>query len=303
MKKPRLREDKWPVQCHSGTTFMVELELEPGWPRLQNLPSKGQTLLPWRGEWGTQLVLLARVPLWHKQSRPEATGSLLHSCLCPSAHFKCKWILWSALKTQKLLLYTNMKPEGSQRPVTPNSSTSYIPNSMGGMKPEPTCGVNITCVTGGWLMLPEDWRSGFPDFCFYSSAAGMGAFALDWPYFQNYFQKWERNLREKKHLRSSFPLWRGPDSFVTITKDQWQVFTKRKSIWVTLPLQMYLTYVNVEVIYKLQIILYWYPPCAQALLLVGKLYKTIRGKSLRRWSLEPQLLKKTPTCTTHVLIL
>lgn len=119
MKKPRLKEDRWPIQRHSGTTFMAELELEPGSPRLQNLPSKGRTLLSWRGEQGTQLVLLAEVLLWHNQNKPEATGSLPHSCLCPGAHFKCKRILWSALKMQKLLLYTNMKPEGSQRPVTP----------------------------------------------------------------------------------------------------------------------------------------------------------------------------------------
>lgn len=97
----------------------TELELELGSPRLQNLPSKGRTLLPWRGERGAQLVLQARVLLWHNQNKPEATRNLLHSCLCLSAHFKCKRILWSALKTQKLLLYTNMKPEGSQRPITP----------------------------------------------------------------------------------------------------------------------------------------------------------------------------------------
>lgn len=29
MKKLRLGEDRWPVQCHSGATFFAGLDLEP----------------------------------------------------------------------------------------------------------------------------------------------------------------------------------------------------------------------------------------------------------------------------------
>lgn len=187
-----------------------------------------------------------------------------------------------------------------------NSSTSYIPNSMGGMKPAPKWGVNITCVRG-WVVNVA-WRLAKRISWHSASTAVLQEWAhlcliglISRIIFRNGKGTW--GGKKKKHLRSSFPLRCSPNSFVTITKDQWQVFMKRKSIWVTLLLKMYLNCINIEVIYKLQIILCWYPPCALPLLLVGKPHKTIRDENLRHWRLEPQLLEETPTCAAHILIL
>lgn len=155
-------------------------------------------------------------------------------------------------------------------------------------------------------MLHEDWRSGFPDVLLLQQCCRNGHICVWLALFPELFSEMGKEPEEekkKKHLRSSFPLRCSPNSFVTITKDQWQVFMKRKSIWVTLLLKMYLNCINIEVIYKLQIILCWYPPCALPLLLVGKPHKTIRDENLRHWRLEPQLLEETPTCAAHILIL
>ena len=82
-----------------------------------------------------------------------------------------------------------------------NSSTLYIPNSMEGRKLVPEWGINIPCVMCGRLILHKDWRSGFPDILCHRNG---GAFACDLLYFQNYFQKWERQPRGKSRTSRIF---------------------------------------------------------------------------------------------------
>lgn len=72
LKKLKLTENRWPLQSHSGNIFSVELEVEQGFPRLQNLPSKGRAFVPGNRDQRTQQMPPVRVLLWYNLNNPEA---------------------------------------------------------------------------------------------------------------------------------------------------------------------------------------------------------------------------------------